>query len=100
MDRRSWKRFVSVAAVLMFVLAAGVAPAQEEYPGRDVSAGTVLLDLAFVRPLGMFAMVLGSAALVVSLPFSLPTGSVDEAAQMLVVAPTLYTFKRPVGQLD
>lgn len=100
MDRRFWKCLVSGALILLFVLAASTAPAQEEYPGQDVSAGTMVLDVAIVRPLGLFAMVLGSAAFVVSLPFSLPTGSVDEAAQMLVVAPTRYTFKRPVGQLD
>lgn len=100
MKRRHLKQLSAALAVVLLVLTTSIAPAQEEYPGREVSAGSMILDVAFVRPLGLFAMVMGSAALVLSLPFSLPTGSADEAAHMLVVEPTRFTFKRPLGQLD
>ena len=45
-----------------------------------------------------FAMVLGTAAFVVSLPFTITSHSTDEAAKTLVRAPTAYTFKRPLGR--
>jgi hypothetical protein len=44
--------------------------------------------------------VLGSVAFVVTLPFSIPTKSVDKAAQKLVVDPARYTFVRPLGQIE
>jgi len=37
---------------------------------------------------------------VVTLPLSIPTRSVDKAAQKLVVDPAKYTFVRPLGQID
>jgi hypothetical protein len=50
------------------------------------------------RPLGLAAMVVGVVVFVVSLPFTLPSGSVDSANKMLVKAPTVFTFKRPLGR--
>ena len=42
----------------------------------------------------------GTAVFVVTLPFSIPTKSVDKAAQKLIVDPARYTFVRPLGQID
>jgi len=41
---------------------------------------------------------MGTAAFVVSLPFTIPSHSTDEAARTLVRAPTTHTFKRPLGR--
>ena len=41
---------------------------------------------------------MGTAAFVVSLPFTITSHSTDEAAKTLVRAPTTYTFKRPLGR--
>ena len=68
--------------------------------GDNVSAETILVDGLLLRPAGMLATLVGSVAFVVTLPFSIPTRSVDKAAQKLVVDPARYTFVRPLGQVE
>jgi hypothetical protein len=57
----------------------------------------MLVDAVIVRPLGLIGMVLGTAITVVTLPFTLPSGSAGEAAQAMIVEPAEYTFDRPLG---
>lgn len=64
------------------------------------AAGRMLMDAFLLRPLGLAATVLGTAVFFVTLPFSLPTHSADEAAKVLVVKPAKYTFARPLGQVE
>lgn len=64
------------------------------------AAGMMLLDAFLLRPLGLAATALGTAAFIVTLPFSLPTRSADDAAKVLVVKPAKYTFARPLGQVE
>ena len=98
---------------LIFVLLAVTTPsAAQESPKPDKadetnetleapdSAGMMLMDAFMLRPLGLAATVLGTAAFVVTLPFSLPTRSADDAAKALVVKPARYTFARPLGEVD
>ena len=63
--------------------------------GADMAA-----DLVLVRPLSLVGTVLGTVGFVVSLPFTLPTGSADEAARALVARPFEYTFNRPLGDFE
>ena len=66
--------------------------AKEEVIGEEM-----ILDLVLLRPIGFAATVIGAAAFVVSLPFTLPMKQVNEAANKLVVKPGKYTFVRPLG---
>jgi hypothetical protein len=50
--------------------------------------------------MGLIAIVAGSTAFVVALPFTLFSGSVGTSADELVKKPIDYTFKRPLGQLQ
>src|SRR5262245_39625134 len=68
--------------------------------GEDISAETIIVDGLLLRPGGIVATVVGTAVFVVTLPFSIPTKSVDKAAQRLVVDPARYTFVRPMGQVE
>jgi hypothetical protein len=68
--------------------------------GVDGSAEAMLVDGFVLKPAGVLATLVGSAAFVVMLPFSIPTRSVDKAAQKLVVDPARYTFVRPLGQVE
>ena len=68
--------------------------------GNDVSAESIIADGLLLRPAGVLATIVGSALFVVTLPFSIPTRSVDKAAQKLVVDPAKYTFVRPLGQVE
>jgi len=64
---------------------------------REVSGTEMAVDLFFARPIGFFGLVLGTAAFVVALPFTLPAKQVKEAGEKLVVAPAKFTFVRPLG---
>ncbi|MCC7516944.1 MAG: hypothetical protein IT470_06370 [Pseudomonadales bacterium] len=54
-------------------------------------------DLVVLRPLGFAATVVGSAAWLVGLPFTLPMQCATEAGQGLVVEPAAFTFARCLG---
>jgi hypothetical protein len=45
-------------------------------------------------------MVVGTGFFIITIPFSALGGNTGEAAQKLVVAPTKYTFARPLGAED
>lgn len=77
--------------------AEGRSPSQEQ---EEVSTEAILADGLLVRPFGIAATLFGAVAFVVTLPFSIPTKSVNKVAQKLVVEPARYTFNRPLGQLD
>ena len=92
-------------AVLLLCTTSLVHAAEDAYipPARsdgDVSAEAILADGLLLRPAGIVATVFGSLAFVATLPFSIPTRSVDKAAQKLVVEPARYTFVRPLGQIE
>ncbi len=100
----SWKK--TVVALLALILTAGPVLAydsksveidQEQAP-RQPSSGEMFADALVGRPLGLVATVLGTAAFVISLPFSLASHSTDEAAKKLVSTPARFTFKRPLGR--
>jgi hypothetical protein len=74
-------------------LLTGPAHAAEDEP----SAGAMAVDLVVARPLGIVATTVGAAAFLVSLPFSLAGGNVDQAADKLVMGPARETFVRCLG---
>jgi hypothetical protein len=57
----------------------------------------MMIDLVVLRPFGLVATALGTAVFIASLPFTLPTLSVKQAAKKLIVEPAKYTFARPLG---
>jgi hypothetical protein len=85
MLRRS-KYLACLISVLL--CAAWVAPVWgAESEGGDPAP--MMLDALIVRPVGVF---------IVTLPFSVPTASVNKAAKTLVGDPFLFTFDRPLGE--
>ena len=91
-----------LVAVLFLCATSLVHAAEDSYMARteDVSAEAIIADGLLMRPGGIVATVLGTAVFVVTLPFSIPTRSVDKAAQKLIVDPARFTFVRPLGQID
>jgi hypothetical protein len=59
-----------------------------------------MADLLLARPLGILAGIIGTGIFIVSLPFTIPTNSVNEAAQMLVTGPFQYSFVREFPDED
>ena len=65
----------------------------EETPPAAAMVG----DLIVARPIGLVMTVVGTAAFIVSLPFTLLAGNVNEAAQTLMIGPAQTTFMRCLG---
>jgi hypothetical protein len=65
----------------------------EEKPNAGKMAG----DLVVARPIGLVMTVAGTAAFIVSLPFTLLAGNVSEAADSLMIGPAETTFMRCLG---
>lgn len=68
--------------------------------GPAPSAEAMAIDLIMVRPASLVATVLGTATFIVSLPFSILGGNVDDAGKNLVLKPAKTTFIRPLGEFD
>lgn len=69
-----------------------------EPPPAEPSAAVVAADALIARPAGLGLTIAGTATFLLTLPFSIPSGSVDNAAQGLIVKPGGYTFVRPLGR--
>ena len=96
----AWKK---LALIPVLTLALAVPPAlalDQEQVGREPTTAEMYADGLIARPLGLVASVVGAVVFVVTLPFTIPSKSVDSAAKQLVAVPAQYTFKRPLGQLD
>ena len=76
-----------VAVVALALLSGGGIWAQEE---------AVVAECA-VRHLGFASFVLGSAAFLVTLPFSIVVGGTGTMAEVLVKRPYRFTFQRDMG---
>jgi hypothetical protein len=64
--------------------------AKEDPVGQGWSA----MDLMIARPLGVAAGIVGTAIFIVSLPFTIPTGGVADAADMFITKPFQFSFTR------
>jgi hypothetical protein len=72
----------------------------ERKAADEPSAPVVAADGLIARPLGLATTIAGTALFLVTLPFSAPSGSVNESAQGMIVRPGGYTFVRPMGRSD
>src|SRR4029450_427712 len=103
MFRSRMQSGIALLVVALFLCATSLVHAAENsYMARteEVSAEEIIVDGLLLRPSGIVAPVVGTAVFVVTLPFSIPTKSVDKAAQKLIVDPARYTFVRPLGLVE
>ncbi len=99
----TWSKrlLVLVMAVILICTSTGFSAFAQGPKVQDVASGeSMIADFVLLRPLGIVATAVGAAFYVVSLPFSLPTGSAGTAWEKLVVEPASFTFTRPLGQVD
>ena len=94
---RAWKNLTVGLLALMLFTGSALAIDQEQSK-RDPNSAEMFADAIVARPLGLIAIAAGAVAFVVSLPFTIPSHSADQAAKALVGAPTQHTFKRPLGR--
>lgn len=104
MTRSVFRHLLLAATVLacVGVMTTPAAAAQSvAYEQTDTpSAAAMGVDLLLVRPLGLVSTVAGTGLFVLSLPFTLLGGNVEEAAHVLVAEPGAYTFSRPLGEFE
>jgi hypothetical protein len=82
-----------VMGLLLMLPGTGYAQKVEENPG----AMTMIGDLVIARPVLIATTVVGAAAYVVSLPFTLAGGNAKEAGETLVTEPAKNAFVRCLG---
>lgn len=87
------------AGATALLAASPMSQAMESARYNDPSYGSMVVDAAVARPLGLGATVVGAALWIVTLPFSALGGNIDEAATQLIVKPARFTFTRPLGDL-
>lgn len=90
------KKCIVLMLTVLIICSSSVAFA-EDYSASETSSTGVLGDIIFLKPMGAAALVVGSAAFLVSWPFAAISNSSDQTFQVLVREPYEYTFKRPVG---
>ncbi|WP_124330370.1 hypothetical protein [Desulfonema ishimotonii] len=92
--------FWLIAAMLAVPLGTSAMAQDSQVPISDESGttpGYMTVDALLMRPFGLGAILIGSVAFVVALPFSAATGGTRDAYEMLIKSPVDYTFKRPLG---
>ncbi len=67
-------------------------------PKKEPSTAAVAGDALFARPLGLATTIAGTGLFLVTLPFTVPSRSVDTAAWELIGRPGGWTFDRPIGR--
>jgi hypothetical protein len=85
---------------IVVVLIAAIVLIAASGPAFAADAENIPVDVLIIRPITLVGTVLGTALFVVSLPFSIPSGSVKMTARKLIVKPFKYTFTRPLGEFD
>jgi len=95
---KNWKiPLVMIVAAALIAVPCGGVLAQDQPYVKDRDPGAMTADLVLARPVGLAAIVVGTAVFVLSIPFSVIGGNTGQAWQKLVMDPTEYTFVRPLG---
>lgn len=97
-SKRLRHHLLAAAATALLVSAPAI-QAADNFRYDNPSYGSMVVDAAIARPLGLGATVVGAVAWIVTLPFSALGGNVREAGHELVVKPARFTFTRPLGEL-
>ena len=87
----------ALAAVLAAVLLLPQTLWAQAQSVEEPSAGAMAGDLLVARPAGLVLTVAGTAAWIVSLPFTLLGGNAGSAAETLMIGPAKTTFVRCLG---
>jgi hypothetical protein len=91
-------RKIVVLLVLALVSFSTVVGAQET-SSRGSSAGDVIGDILWIRPMGLIRTAIEGTVFAVSFPFIVLFDRNDKAKEFLVTDPVDYTFKRPLGEM-
>jgi len=101
--RRTRRRNVPLALISLVgaLFLASAAPAAETEKSAFQYHADRAVDAAFVRPAGMFAVLVGAGLFVPAAVITSPGGmdTINEALEFFVLEPSSYVFERPLGDL-
>lgn len=92
MSKKTIHRIIVTAFVLVFMFSA------TGFANESREDQMVIPDLLIGKPLGFFALGIGTLTYVVTLPISMPFGWHEKAAEALVKKPYRFTFQRGLGE--
>ena len=99
-QRKLMNIVLALVLALSNTLFAPTAAATDVFDNTGEPTGEEMLaDGLLVRPSMLVGTALGIVAFVVTLPFSILGGNLDDAGRELVVEPAAYTFARPLGDM-
>ena len=87
-----FKKVVFVFLAFSLALAVLYTPAWSE--DASVDYADQIYDVLFARPAAFLGGIGGTAVFIISLPFTVATGGVDDSFNMFVVKPFWYAFVR------
>lgn len=92
------KRFLMLLLMISLVIGSlcSTGLASDKLTEDPTVQGWSVVDLFVVRPLGVAAGIGGTVIFVASLPFTVPSGSVGNAAKMFIAQPFQFSFLREV----
>jgi hypothetical protein len=90
-----FKRNLVVVLAVSFLFAGNV---NANPAGSGNNTPAIVADAFICRPMGIIALVAGSAIYVLSLPFTSMADGKEEAKRTLVLYPYHYTFTRQLGE--
>ena len=91
--------FVMVACLVCTTTGFSALAQEKEYE-EDATMEGIIVDFVFLRPMGIVSTALGTGFFFASLPFSVSTGSLGIAFKKLVAEPAIFTFARPLGDVN
>ncbi|HIJ69028.1 MAG TPA: hypothetical protein HPP57_05955 [Deltaproteobacteria bacterium] len=85
------------------VLAGQPLPVDPTLTGRSTAEPPgefIIIDVLFLRPLGLASMAVGAGTAALIRPWSESSNSEDRVQKELLQKPYWYTFRRPLGDID
>ena len=93
--KRRLVHLLIAASLIIALMSNQVWATKKERP----SSGAMMIDVP-VRVLSLGLTVFSSVIFIVALPFTLASGNIGDAWDVLVIEPLEFTFTRPLGQFD
>jgi hypothetical protein len=94
----SWKKKMTLVILIVFLLVgsfhSGVWAWEKWSKDDPVTDEWNMIDLVVARPAGVLAGIAGTGLFILTLPFTIPSGGVNDAAERLIVSPFKFSFGR------
>lgn len=102
---RPGRRIRRILVSLQIATLVGLVPSTSFAIDSNVDALAITFDVAVLRPLGAIRLAVGAVALIpigfiysLKIPIDGGTGALQEVADLLVVEPANFFFRRPLGE--